>query len=620
MPPASGAAASASELAGSSGMGSVGKLLRRSSHALIEMVAGRGGKPEEPSPDDKFDNIGSRLVRRLSESFTQLISGGDKLPFDDPLANKCDELATGGGLNDDEPPVPGQGGTGESPDAQLTKAELKAKRKQYREKAWHDSVARCELFDGKTSAELDYISTTTQVHKFKAGEVVYTEGDPILPGALFYLVHSGTYNALIKSPGGGDWVAREYGPLDNFGACELLTAHATGRVCTIRAVTPGVLWGVPKTIVESKLRIVSPKVYERNASLVDFCLEHVNLFRGVSRDRLGQLMRGAATLQLRRDEAVCNEGDGARELYLIREGSVVATKQGTDLNLSMYAPDTFGEAALFGDNSLRVRGTRVSAGKFGATIVKWNVMAIETLIGFELHANSERLYNRKMLESIKVGERAFTFGLSAAGIDTLLDSMRLVRYGVGTMVLNEGRNDEGLFLIRRGRATAKRPQSAKTTMGERAMVPLATLERGDLFGEQSLLVLSPDKNAKPVKRKTAIFVEGGEDLVCLTVTPQTLESVGLGQWAHELCADITNNGLLSVDASVVDRATEAGIDVNAAIVTNSPKKRNKGTMSSMGNSVTAVVRDASRRLSLSKDPADKKKLAVAASDADEVVA
>lgn len=67
-----------------------------------------------------------------------------------------------------------------------------------------------------------------------------------------------------------------------------------------------------------------------------------------------------------------------------------------------YAPETFGESALFGDDALRVRAVAVKAGKYGATIVKWSVMAIETLIGFELHANSERLYNRKMLESLKV--------------------------------------------------------------------------------------------------------------------------------------------------------------------------------------------------------------------------
>jgi hypothetical protein len=48
-----------------------------------------------------------------------------------------------------------------------------------------------------------------------------------------------------------------------------------------------------------------------------------------------------------------------------------------------------------------VRGTSLHAGKWGATVVRWSVLAVETLIGFELHARAERLYNKKMLESVK---------------------------------------------------------------------------------------------------------------------------------------------------------------------------------------------------------------------------
>ena len=54
----------------------------------------------------------------------------------------------------------------------------RARRKEYREQAWRDAVSRCELFLGKTPAELEFISQSTQVLKLKAGDTVYTEGDP----------------------------------------------------------------------------------------------------------------------------------------------------------------------------------------------------------------------------------------------------------------------------------------------------------------------------------------------------------------------------------------------------------------------------------------------------------
>lgn len=227
---------------------------------------------------------------------------------------------------------------GEALDGAAAKAADRQRRKEYREQAWKEAVDRCELFIGKTAAELEFISQSTQVLKYKAGDSIYLEGDPILPGCFFYLVHSGSYAALLKSAGGGEWVAREYGALDNFGACELLTAHGGGRVCTMRALTAGVLWGVPKNVVEQKLRIVSPKIYERNAPLVDFCLANVSLFKGVSRDRMGQLMRGAISIKLAPNERLVEEGDPARELFLVREGTMSVFKEGTDLDITMYAP------------------------------------------------------------------------------------------------------------------------------------------------------------------------------------------------------------------------------------------------------------------------------------------
>ena len=57
----------------------------------------------------------------------------------------------------------------------------------------------------------------------------------------------------------------------------------------------------------------------------------------------------------------------------------------------------------------------------------------------------------------------------------------------------------------------------------------ATLERGELFGEQSLLALSTDKNVKQPKRKTSMVVESEEELICLTATPESLKAVGLQQ-------------------------------------------------------------------------------------------
>ena len=149
------------------------------------------------------------------------------------------------------------------------------------------------------------------------------------------------------------------------------------------------------------------------------------------------------------------------------------------------------------------------------------------------------------------------------------------------------------------------------------MVPLATLERGELFGEQSLLALASDKNVKQPKRKTSIVVDAGEELICLTATPESLMAVGLQQWGDELSVDILRYGIAGVDAAAVDHATEAGIDVNAAICSEKKgrKDRNKG----MGG-VTGAVKEVARRASVTAFGSSKKGAAMAEPAASEVTA
>ena len=87
--------------------------------------------------------------------------------------------------------------------------------------------------------------------------------------------------------------------------------------------------------------------------------------------------------------------------------------------LLIYAPDTFGEAAFFGEEALRVRAASVHACASGASLVRWPVRAVETFVGFELHARCERLHHRKIVESVAVGKRKLVLGLSEHAVDVL---------------------------------------------------------------------------------------------------------------------------------------------------------------------------------------------------------
>ena len=567
----------------------VGRMLRRGSDALLRLTGvsldglvddDESAGKEEPAPNRRGSF--SRMARRSSVVLRSLLPTFDTSADEKPIAEDprrppptalMDTKSFGGSVTEFQFDSDRQQSLAPATSARLLNHKDSFKsyisNKAYRQEAWKQTVGRCPLFGEKTPGELDYIANATHVLKYKAGELVYLEGDPILPKAFFYLVHSGQFCATLRSKAGGEWHAREYGPLDNFGACELLAPHNNPsghmRVCSIRAKTNGVLWGVPKPVFDSKLRLVSKASERKSQPLLEFCQQRVRLFRCVSPDKLLQLIRGAVTIVLKPGEMLCEEGEAARELYLIKEGSVETIIAGKEdqAPFVMEAPATFGEAGLFGDDSLRVRGASVRAASTGATIVKWSVLAIETLIGFELHAQSERLYNRKMLESVQLGPRRFTLGLrEPQGVDALLDRLQLKAFKPGQQIIGDGSFDELLFFVKRGRVVSRH---VHTTRFDKQVTTLATLDRGDLFGEQSLLGATRINEVKQSRRRVALYAaDGDEPLVCLAVSPQDLKEKDAAEfagWIDELSNDIFTNGVLGIDAVVQNKATEEGIDV-----------------------------------------------------------
>ena len=125
---------------------------------------------------------------------------------------------------------------------------------------WVSAVKHCVLFDHHHgSSELHFIHAASRVIQCKAGECLYAQGDA---PSMMYLVHSGLFRASVPSLGrqgkAGElnW-ARDYGPGDNFGACELLS-HMGCRQCTVEVVADGMLWGIPHHVIDSHLKIPPP--------------------------------------------------------------------------------------------------------------------------------------------------------------------------------------------------------------------------------------------------------------------------------------------------------------------------------------------------------------------------
>ncbi len=155
----------------------------------------------------------------------------------------------------------------EASPAEMTEAEKHA--------AWLGAVRRCVLLDHLPPAELSFISQARREISTVEGETLYAQGDPIHAG-LLYIVASGVYRVTIETAKLGAAEARtvtrrtrDYGPQENFGACEMLCNDTSGRrTCTVVVHKAGLLWGIPRRLIDLKLRVPPPPIIP---DLVPFC-------------------------------------------------------------------------------------------------------------------------------------------------------------------------------------------------------------------------------------------------------------------------------------------------------------------------------------------------------------
>lgn len=188
-------------------------------------------------------------------------------------------------------------------------------------------------------------------------------------------------------------------------------------------------------------------------------------------------------------------------------------------SLTMKPPEVFGESSLHSEDDLRVRQATVAAvGDSGSTVMSWQVASIEALVGFGLQEErcvhhllpithhqqptrrkaqraqivpaqraqvvpaivrpapstithrppprhypprSFRMFNRKLLASVKYGTRSLTEGMDMKQLDWLVESLAEQTYKVKETVVPEGGLDEKLYIVKRGEAAVTSKSSGE---------------------------------------------------------------------------------------------------------------------------------------------------------------
>src|SRR5919112_3757644 len=149
-----------------------------------------------------------------------------------------------------------------------------------------EALAATPFFSELSAVDLARLVPELEEHELAPGEVVFQQGDP---GDGFYLIRSGTVEAVVSEAGGTQVVTRLAAPA-HFGEGALLTDEP--RSSTVTALTPLVVWKLPRQRFDTLVRD-HPSIALRIAAELSARLAEATRQLAASREQVAVVARAA---------------------------------------------------------------------------------------------------------------------------------------------------------------------------------------------------------------------------------------------------------------------------------------------------------------------------------------
>jgi len=187
------------------------------------------------------------------------------------------------------------------------------------------------LFSSMSDEQKEQIVNRIVLYTVEADDFVYEQGTE---ASTYFIVAEGRL-AVIED----GYKIAEVHKGDSFG--ELALIHTMQRANSLKALEPTKLWGIDRGTFRDCLETMNNQVYKENRKF----LESVPLFDALNYEQREALILAMTEVKYAAGQKIIKEGDPGDLFYLIKQGTVICTKDGLDVR-RMLAGEYFGEQAL----------------------------------------------------------------------------------------------------------------------------------------------------------------------------------------------------------------------------------------------------------------------------------
>ncbi len=223
----------------------------------------------------------------------------------------------------------------------------------------------------------------------------------------------------------------------------------------------------------------------RNHSLDALAQPHIPLFSDLSKDAFVELLVRMSMLEFAPGEQVIREGENGDSFFVLVSGRVRVSRRGDGGQEVILAYLTDG--AFFGEMALLQAGPRTASvtAEEDCQVFELKRAVLDNVVAQypRVAGVLDNFYKQRLLSTAMAVHPIFT-PFRTSERRALMELFKSRHFEAGSVLLQQGAEGSGLFIVLSGNAVVTRTQNGD-------VMQMGTLSPGDIFGEMSLLTNRP---------------------------------------------------------------------------------------------------------------------------------
>ena len=283
------------------------------------------------------------------------------------------------------------------------------------------------IYSTWTEEQRAYVVSAMKFYTLAANEVIFEQGQPAVN---FFVVASGEVEILSNG-------VRRNVPQKGAGFGESALVHNVPRTASARTTSATTMWGLDRETFKHFIEGVNAQNYEENKQFIN----SIQIFQVLTPSQKEDLLQALQSIQYPAGTRVVAQGEQGEVLYIIREGTVVCTKDGKEIR-------RMGKGEFFGEQALLYGGIRTATITTADSVklVSIGRSDLQNVLGSQL---LQVIYRNSLRIALDRSETLRK--LNSDQSDRLIAAVRVATYTAGQVVIPQGTPlGSSLFVVLKG--------------------------------------------------------------------------------------------------------------------------------------------------------------------------